>query len=599
MKIKIVKMLAIFIIAGIQIACEEEVAKGETYAGANTMECHMEGNKLECIEKNPYINPVTNNYESSLFYGDGEIAEFNWNETIPWFLPSQQHAYGFDLDPLSLLPNYIENGKDVFASVETNKLAKVRVRVDPNSKKKYTLYKVDENNEPIESILTGTDVCKEKDCIKEVEFSPGDYAVYYDDVDMKRYLHIIEYEPCPKDIIFVQFGSENGATCLNSEKNGCYTKKLVEDYFNEIYKQAVVVGKFDEKEPQEIGFDDVLVVDFTEKDAVRHRMATYNEIIRMALYPEYAKSFEEYLNKKDEHDVAQLDYDEKVSALTACTKQSNSTEQCQQERKAKREAEEKLDNVTVAYNSAQSKFNDLFVSENTQNHHVVFGINEMRIKWNLLNNSAKNINNYEDFNQVCTMYHEKEFEDGCLNLRFPMYLSSSCGGATKEIDVEMYEYNEEKNTFSLKLHNAGNLDSRCDYSIFADVYPYVPNLHQAVQYTLQMLKSEQNHTAIGGFVWGSHVAGKNSFYVLCHEIGHAFGLTDLYVNEDDPTMLNGIGSNETNLMNNSTPIGTRIRYRPLEVVATSTNDRFKLKSGKYATENQWECIRSVEKCYKQ
>lgn len=45
------------------------------------------------------------------------------------------------------------------------------------------------------------------------------------------------------------------------------------------------------------------------------------------------------------------------------------------------------------------------------------------------------------------------------------------------------------------------------------------------------------------------------------------------------------------------PSGQRIRYRPLEVVYTSTNKRIEI-NGEYATENQWECIRNSEKCFK-
>ena len=49
------------------------------------------------------------------------------------------------------------------------------------------------------------------------------------------------------------------------------------------------------------------------------------------------------------------------------------------------------------------------------------------------------------------------------------------------------------------------------------------------------------------------------------------------------------------LTNYITPIGPKIRYRPLEVVYTSRNERIK-RDGKYATESQWECIRSNKKC---
>ena len=49
------------------------------------------------------------------------------------------------------------------------------------------------------------------------------------------------------------------------------------------------------------------------------------------------------------------------------------------------------------------------------------------------------------------------------------------------------------------------------------------------------------------------------------------------------------------------PSGQGIRYRPLFVVETGTNERFSFSNNglpPYATENQWECIRNSEKCFK-
>lgn len=79
--------------------------------------------------------------------------------------------------------------------------------------------------------------------------------------------------------------------------------------------------------------------------------------------------------------------------------------------------------------------------------------------------------------------------------------------------------------------------------------------------------------------------------MISHEIGHSYGLSDIYVSEADPTFSGLKSTDETNLMNYITPIGPKIRYRPLEVVYTSRNERIK-RDGKYATESQWECIRS-------
>lgn len=595
----VTKWIVLLVSVGALIACDEDKATGDSHAGANSVECHVEGNALECIETNPYVSPVTGDPGNNEVFGSGEVAEFKWDETIPWFLPSKQHAYGFDLDPLSLLPDYVENGKDVYVSVKTGEMANVRVRVDPESKKEYHLHKIDSDNKVIqEDIFTGLDICKEENCIKEVQLPLGDYAVYYNGTDKKRYIHVIEYDEEPKNIDFVQFGDVNGATCSYSSSNGCYTRDIVETHFNEIYKQAVVKGVFKEKEPKEIGLDDILVVDLTEQETVLLRMNDYNEKIRMSLHPEYKAAFETYTRVNKELDDAEQAYNKMQNDYNECLENKPSYS-CVYDWDKFNKAQNKIETLRTKNQNAYRDFIWSYNSINTRNHHVALGINEMRIKWDLLDNMAEDLKNYSDFNKACTIYNAREYEEGCLHLRFPMYLSSSCGEADKEIEVEMYEYNKEKNVFSLNLYNAGNFKAGCKYSIYADVHPFVPGLPSAVQYTLAAYASEYNHAIIGGMVWGSHISGESSFNVICHEIGHSYGLTDLYIQDDDPTMFNGVASNETNLMNNATPIGPKLRYRPLEVVSTSTNDRIKLKGDKYATENQWECIRSNEKCYKQ
>jgi len=475
----IVLLVSIFAL----IACDDDKATGDSHAGANSAECHLEGFDYKCTESNPFFNPVTGDTDYDVIYGNGEVVEFKWEETIPWFLSSKQHAYGFDLDPLSLLPDYVENGKDVYVSVKTGEMANVRVRVDPESKKEYHLHKIDSDNKVIqEDIFTGLDICKEENCIKEVQLPPGDYAVYYNGKDKKRYIHVIEYDEESKNIDFVQFGDVNGATCSYSSSNGCYTRDIVEERFNEIYKQAVVKGILDEKNPKEVGLNDILVVNLTEKsESVAERMNTYYEKIRMSLHPDYKAAFETYVQKKKEYDAALEEYHNKEQVFKECDDQPYSTGRCSIESSEYHKAEDKFYKIKEKYYDAKSVFESSFYSFR---EHVALAINEMRIQWDLFDNRAENLNNYRDFNKACTIYHARDYEDGCLHLRFPMYLNSSCGEADKEIEVEMYEFNEEQNIFGLKLYNAGNFKTQCDYRIYADVHPFVPGLPFAVQYTL-------------------------------------------------------------------------------------------------------------------
>ena len=82
-------------------------------------------------------------------------------------------------------------------------------------------------------------MCQKKSCVKEYALPVGHYAVFYDELDKKRYLHIIEYSKKTNDIYFVQLGDEYGNTCNIGNANGCYTKKSVQDNYNRVMAQVV------------------------------------------------------------------------------------------------------------------------------------------------------------------------------------------------------------------------------------------------------------------------------------------------------------------------------------------------------------------------
>lgn len=129
------------------------------------------------------------------------------------------------------------------------------------------------------------------------------------------------------------------------------------------------------------------------------------------------------------------------------------------------------------------------------------------------------------------------------------------------------------------------------------------------------MKKEQVVT--GGIVWGSHLKGESSLNTIVREIGHSFGLTDLFVADDDLTypynyakakksgkveIKESFAFNESNVMWFKGESGERLRYRPLFVAQTLDGDRIKVAEdtdGKpvYATERQWECIHSSRECY--
>lgn len=595
----VTKWIVLLVSVGALIACDEDKATGDSHAGANSEECHLEGFDYKCTESNPLVGPVGGIIIDGAIFGDGEVEEILWEKTASWFLKSDKHLYGFDVDPLALLPDYAENGQDVYISVQKGESALLRVYVDPDAKKDYRLHKIDNENKIIqENVFTGLDICEEENCIKEVQLPPGDYAVYYGSVDKKRYVHVIEYDLDTKMIDFVQFGDADNSTCYYGAENGCYTRENVEERFNEIYKQAVVNGHFNERKSSEFGFDDAMYVDLTNSTTTQERMLNYVLQIKKTLDPNFKTRYENYTDLLLEQQNLIAEAAAKKIEKNTCT------QSCAEVNKAYSDLQQKVQEMRNKVNNTSMSFM-MYLSHNVNwNDHVVFGINEMSIGWDLSRDGTGQdyaLKNYCDYNRACTIYHKREYDDGCLNLRFPMYIKNNCDGFIKEIEAEMYAFDKETNIFYLNLYNTGVISKGCDYTIFANVHPFVPGSPYAVQYAAQVTSKKHNGwptlggAIIGGLVWGSHVSGENSLNVINHEIGHLYGLSDIFVSESDPTFSSGKSTDETNLMNYTIPIGPKIRYRPSEAVYTSSNERIK-KNGKYATERQWECARSADKC---
>lgn len=524
-------------------ACDEEVKNDEPI-------CYVVGDQLICNDKKDYIDPVTQEPAINDQFGTGAVAEFNWEKTIAWFLQSNQHVYGFDLDPFAILPDYIEKGKDVYVSVKTGEMASIRVRVDSESKKDYRLHKIDGEKKIIqENIFTGLDICEEDDCIKEIQLPAGDYAVYYNSTDKKRYLHVIEYDEKTKKIVYVQFGDENEIGCNNGSSNGCYTLEKVRNRFNEIFKQAVAKGTFEEKSPKDFNLDDILSLDLSENKTAEDYSKSFSLLAKMDHCLAVKEAFKEQLNKNEDDD----------------------------------------DYIDV-HNNFVSLYNSCV------NYHTVFALNRMIIYWKIPKIDGEIVlENYRDFNKACTLEKGIEEKIGCISEHFLMYLGNDCGDTDKKINVIIKRANEEDNNFTVILEGAGTFKSNCKYTLYADVHPFVPGSKDGVQIHYYASESKLQ----GGIVLGAHVNGAASLNTIVHEIGHSFGLTDLFIPENDPTIQDfGFSvTNESNLMYYAVPTGPKLRYRPLEIVLTGTDSRI-VVNGEYETESQWECIQSIQKCSK-
>ena len=598
------KYFFLFVYFTCVIACKD-YESGDVYAGKNSMQCHQQSQVLNCIKYNPLSGPVGDISNDNAIFGNGEIEEIDWESTLSWFLKSYNHHYGFDIDPLALYPDHIENGQDVYVSVKSGERAKIQIRADPNTKDIFHLHKINDNKQVVASdIYQGSDICDSINCLKEIELSEGDYAVYYGDVDKNRYIHIIGFSNDIKKIDFIQYGEADNPNCFYGEENGCYIKDNVEESFNDVFSQAVVEGNFENREPIEFNLDDILFVNLTEPMDLNDYLSNIITKIVLEKNPEMNKRFEIYKSYKTqqmEKIKAQEDLQEELNEYLA---QSACTQTYQNLRKKITTMGYEIESLRLKISRAYS---DFIVSSQMENWsvNIVFGINEMSIGWDLSLNEISEfvvLQNYSDYNNACTKYYKITYDEGCLNKRFPMYLiSSNPQEQLKFVEAEMIDFNTETNTFSLKLYNLGNLSRFYQYTLAADIYPIVPGFPYAIAYAAQIPAHIENGfpkkngpaAVIGGLVWGAHASGQNSYNILNHEIAHTYGMSDAYMSEQDPYIYKP--TDETNLMNYAFPIGSKIAYRQKQVVYSSSNERI-MNVGKYATESQWLCIRDKTKC---
>ena len=268
---------------------------------------------------------------------------------------------------------------------------------------------------------------------------------------------------------------------------------------------------------------------------------------------------------------------------------------------------EKYNNKANAYSNAY---------QDAREKHFALGINEMRIGWKVegFTNEV-----YENLNAVINLCQKEEI-DGPIGIgeddiicnkkenSLSMRLYNDCTKSSIPVQMKIGTHNRDEDSFFASISGAGSFDRKCMYFVYADVFPFVPDDAQTAQVTICEYKSKANKAVIGGLVWGSHLNGSASLNTIVHEIGHSYGLTDLYIADDEPTYAdtytseyNTFAFDEGNIMFWRIPSGKRIRYRPLFVVETGKNTRYSLNHNDlppYATENQWECIRNSEKCFK-
>lgn len=626
---KLIKILTLLLCVLALVACDEDSAEKGTVDPLPTPDC--EKNDPHCFSINTHKTPIEGleEYRSEVF-GDGDVVTFRWDETLAWFLKSEKHEYGYDRDPYS---NYSDEaparGRDVYMSVETNKKAWVKIYVDPNAKKVYHLHRIDDKDKSIleRDVVLGTDVCAkntgEEKCQKDYSLPKGVYAVYYEkndgeEVDQERYLHIFEYGYKTYNVDFVKFGDELADECVVSEAgNACYTREWVQDRFNEVMKQALVKAHFNPLKAEDVGLDEFFTIDLTEP----HNPLNDDDdtpVVRFMIekirkseeygYGDKIKTFKETYQEMEDFctqsggtfsgELIEAD-GERYGYTANCGGLADNSDIITWNNKGR-----ETDN---AYNKVN---NDL---QPVDSKHLVLGINQMRIKWEFTGASGNKIElkNY-------AVYRQAADKMGVKKLKMMLEeIGSSAGPVPVTVDdrADLGDGSFEANIVGF------NLKEGKQYRIYADVSPFVPeyNYNPNNGGSIAQITYHKGNPVTGGIVWGGHLVGDASLNTIVHEIGHSFGLTDLFIADDDLSYpsnyaryvkdlenpIDAIPSfafDETNLMGWKDDSGYRLRYRPLFVVETGSNDRCYLGKDSegnkvYGIENQWDCIRSSSACF--
>lgn len=429
-------------------------------------------------------------------------------------------------------------------------------------------------------------------------------------------IRIIPYTPIVKEFVFIELdgGDEDRKEWdpLTKDPDNSITAKGVLDYFNKVYKQAAVkasitIGRELDKNGNEIGdfaIDENKVIT-KDMEGKEFRKFKPNNIDLIEV-----NMTEKYLSK-DEEKI-------KEAAIEFFAKYGNP-----KNNKSKYfhiifaiNKERKTWNINNCYDREHDRidltFCNGFKPENEPDY-VNYYITEDKCvrKTSETESTKKNVkikkdgnDHYYAFLEKEAMIYEKEpmkFK-GCEALHtdngYPILLNKNAGlGGVNHF----WEKNE--------LQQVANKKKDLEKSTLIKI------TDSDVEY--------ENHLNYGSLMFVKRSSGEKGQYIVAHELGHTFGLTDVAVNIQEKANIKRDGTFETNLMNWTVPIGPKIRYRDTPISCTmgkkvkinlEYNSKGKLckkgescKSRSFETykenkttasdkhENQWECIRD---CYR-
>ena len=492
----------------------------------------------------------------------GAVVEFEWIDLTPNFSESPNHSYGFDKDPSANTTP--ASGSDVYVSVATGENALVNINLSDETYASYALKN------------TSTGVSQNVSNGEEISLMAGNYALYgvngTVETILDRNIHVIEYAPKIIAIKYLEFNRD-----WNPElDDGSYTLSREKEHFDDVYKQAVVKGDFEQKSPSDYGLPSQYEVDMANID----QTLVYNVSLTMKEQTcEYQSHCEEYNNAVDA-------YNTRVTAYREIYNKGEENWTTEEKKFINSEypllltAKAALDPMKLSCDLSQQC--DL---------KAVLAINQMRFYWPLVRSSA-NASHVSLINGLYIWDSQSTF--------WVVSTASECSGVgLTPMQVQLTHCSSSNHDLDCQISDlAGktvNYDATCDIIYTDDAYPIVPDNLSAAQVTFVtgLLNADNTVSIYGGVIWAARQVGESSHNTLLHEVGHTLGLADVVVPVN--TVVNGFATTEANLMSWIVPTGPKLRYRGQQVTCTGgdgtgTGTALPI-SGLF--ENQWDCLRGL------
>lgn len=505
-------------------------------------------------ENDPSVDPSDDD-NSIIYPNEGDVVGFKWEQTLPWYYESNEHHYGFDKDPLSQVEGYAENGKFVYLSVLKGQNANVMLKVDPNTKEVIKLNAVDEMFRVISTISTGSQLCAEGICETTLSLPAGTYAIYYGDVDKERYLKVVEYAQRTVPASYFQFDGDT--PCIDV---GCYSFEGVKSSFDRVFGQAVLINGFEQVDPKDYGYDQIMTVDMT--DPIKNDFTTdfiWNLYNKLSL---------------DSKDAYRSIFALNVTRFMWRLKENN----------------DQTENITINSYSELYPLHFKYDPEPMEMYlksltsecgDGAVGLSPKKVKVSVIGvNMEKNTANITitdidgekvSFNPECDYIYTDEMTHvpGTVSIMKNGY------GSAAQVTLPLID---EKGVVDGGFVWSGKQEGEASQNTL---------LHE-IGHTLGLTDAFINYVD-GTVPFYEKIQGcYNETYVVvpCSDV-----YTEIAAYHEEWT------TQEANLMNYLVPSGPRLRFRETPVVKTGTNRRLRDEDGNIIYENQWECVQNKE-CHK-